>query len=609
MIEDFEVLQPLGATAFGRTYLVVHKEAPGAPRVLELIDRGHTLNGRFMSTLEVERDVALLFRHPVSVRIREVFVEPRQVYIVYDFVVGVRLPRLLKRLKDAGARLQWDLLLFIGIQLAEGLQAAHGQPWAAESPQSLVHGRVRPDLIFVTFDGHVRLLGLGTGVSRGILSQPASVLAYQAPECLRKKRASPSADVYGLGLTLFDAIATRQSFEGKTKDALCQAVAVQPLAPLGGAEIEVPSSVEDLLFAMCRKLPGQRPVDMAAVLSNMHVCLSEPTEAYGERLAGLVATHCEDTVLHVQGLLQSLPSRDLEASAPMSVPPAEASLSAGELISGRYRVLDTLGAGGAAIVYRVEHIGLGRQFALKMLRAELSRLPSVVERFRREAQAIGSLDHPNIVRVTDFGQAEDGSLFTVMHLVDGASLHDILQKLGTLDALTAIEVACGALEGLKCAHAAGVVHRDIKPDNIMLGTKDKVLRVKLVDFGIAQLGGGDPEQPRITETNVVLGTPSYMAPEQASGELVDHRADLYAIGVVLYEALTGRRPFVGPNLMSILAKVLTELPAAFELEPQEGVRAERLVGVVKQALAKDAADRFQDAEHFRQVLLDCRIQP
>ncbi len=608
MIDDYEVLQPLGATAIGRTYLVVRKDAPGVPRVLELVDRSFALNGRFMSTLEVEREVALLFRHPVSVRVHEVFVQPRQVYIVYDFVVGVRLPRLLHRLQDADEPMQWDVLLAIGLQLAEALQSAHARPWAPDSPQGLCHGRVRPETIFVTFDGHIRLMGLGMGVGRALLAQPVSVLAYLAPECLRKRRATRAADIYGLGLTLFDAIAGRQSFVGKSKEAVCEAVAVEPLARLGDSQAHVPAEVEDLLFNMCRKLPGQRPVDMAAVLTRMQAYLPESQDTFSQRLADLVAVHCEDTILHVQGLLQSLPGGDVEARAPLSSVAPDAPLQAGALISERYRVLDTLGAGGAAIVYRVEHVGLGRQFALKMLRAEVSRLPSLAERFRREAHAIGSLDHPNIVRVTDFGQTEDGALFTVMHLVDGASLHDILQKLGTLDAVTAIEVACGVLEGLQCAHAAGVVHRDIKPDNIMLATKDGQLEVKLVDFGIAQMDGGDPTQPRITQSNVLLGTPSYMAPEQAAGEVVDHRVDLYAIGVVLYEALTGKRPFEGPNAVSILAKVLTEIPAPFELEAQQGVRAERLVGVVKQALAKDAGDRFQDAQHLREVLQGCRLK-
>ncbi len=280
-------------------------------------------------------------------------------------------------------------------------------------------------------------------------------------------------------------------------------------------------------------------------------------------------------------------------------------LKAGDVIGDRYRVIDELGEGGMSVVYRVEHMLLLKQMALKLLRPELSSLPSVVERFQLEARSVCQLDDPNIVRVTDFGRQPNGSLYLVMDYLEGESLAARLRHQGQLAPMTAVDVAVQILSGLSHAHRFGVVHRDLKPENIMLVPKFDRTQVKILDFGIAKLAAreeADSAKP-ITQAGTVFGTPRYMSPEQASAEPVDLRADLYAVGVILYECLSGQPPFDGPSAVKILAKVLTEDPPRLNLsEPNKRVGTE-IEAVVMRALEKEKEDRFPTADAFRAALI------
>jgi len=306
------------------------------------------------------------------------------------------------------------------------------------------------------------------------------------------------------------------------------------------------------------------------------------------------------------------PSPTGRGPEPPTVPPDDtddlrAELQPGAVIQDRYRILEELGRGGMSIVYRAEHTLLLKEVALKLLRPELSTLGSVVERFQREARSVCRLDDPNIVRVTDFGRTADGMLYLVMELITGQSLSSVIRDSGPLPLRQAISLVDQILAGLEQAHRFEIVHRDLKPENIMLVQRDGGRQVKILDFGIAKLGGGDEESKSITQAGTVFGTPRYMSPEQAAGEPVDHRTDLYTVGVILYQLLTGRVPFQGDTTVQLLAKVLTQDPPPMQFEaPHDGARAQ-IEAVTLKALSKKPEDRFESARAFRESLDGCLL--
>lgn len=222
----------------------------------------------------------------------------------------------------------------------------------------------------------------------------------------------------------------------------------------------------------------------------------------------------------------------------------------GTTIDHRYEVIGTLGEGGMGIVYHVRHRLLGKPLALKVLRADLARDGDLGQRFIREARAAASVAHPNVVQITDFGNLPSGQPYFVMELLTGESLSALLRKGGPLPAASATRLLTQIVDALAAAHAAGVVHRDLKPDNVLVCPGPSGDIVKVLDFGLAKVAG----QSRLTKAGVVFGTPYYMSPEQASGDPVDERADIYAFGVVMYEVFTGRVPFEADTFMGVLTK-------------------------------------------------------
>ena len=271
----------------------------------------------------------------------------------------------------------------------------------------------------------------------------------------------------------------------------------------------------------------------------------------------------------------------------------------GTVLGGKYRIVRKLGEGGMGAVYAAVQEPLGRKVAVKVLLPVLARDATLVGRFQREAELAASLGHPNIVQVTDFG-VDDGSAFLVMDLLDGESLGGLLERETTLAPSRVCFIAAQVLSALEAAHARGVVHRDLKPDNVYLTSVSGVADlVKLLDFGIARLTEGDGDQ-KMTATGQVLGTPAYMSPEQARGKPVDARSDLYALGVVMYEALSGRMPVNGSNYHELMFAIVGETPTPLAqlvpgLDPT-------LIAVVERAMAKDPNSRYASAAEMRAAL-------
>src|SRR5213083_2128030 len=257
------------------------------------------------------------------------------------------------------------------------------------------------------------------------------------------------------------------------------------------------------------------------------------------------------------------------------------------LFDGRYRIIRKLGSGGMANVYLAEDQELGRRVAIKILNDRHAGDEQFVERFRREAKNAASLSHPNIVSIYDRGEAE-GTYYIAMEYLDGRSLKELIVARGPAPVHVAIDYARQILAAVRFAHRNGIVHRDIKPHNVLVDAED---RLKVTDFGIARSG---PSQ--MTEAGSIIGTAQYLSPEQARGAPVDQRSDLYSVGVVLYELLTGTVPFSGSTPLEIAMKHRSSTP-----EPPSRKRAEvprELDLVVLRALAKDPGDRYHSAEEM-----------
>jgi serine/threonine protein kinase len=268
------------------------------------------------------------------------------------------------------------------------------------------------------------------------------------------------------------------------------------------------------------------------------------------------------------------------------------------MIDGRYRVLKRLGSGGMADVYCAEDTQLGRNVALKLLYRRFAEDSEFVERFRREASSAAGLQHPNIVGIFDRGEW-DGTYYIAMEFLSGHTLKQLIREHGAMPPDLAIDITIQVLRAARFAHKRGIVHRDFKPHNVIL---DEEGRAKVTDFGIARAGASD-----MTETGSIMGTAQYLSPEQAKGEPVSPRSDLYSIGVMLYELLTGRVPFDAESPVTIALRHVSDRPV-----PPAQVNPDvppALDAVVMHALEKRPADRFADADEFIAALEAARAEP
>ncbi len=272
----------------------------------------------------------------------------------------------------------------------------------------------------------------------------------------------------------------------------------------------------------------------------------------------------------------------------------------GASIGGRYRIDEKIGAGGMGTVYRARRLLIGDDVAVKILHFEIMSDPQAVERFRREAQAAARLKHPNAVMIYDFGVSEDGLLYLVMELVEGQSLRQIIRERGPLSPQTATEIVSQVCAVLEESHRQNIIHRDLKPDNIMVSTTAEGFRVKVLDFGIAKLRDTSLTSANITKTGAMMGTPHYMSPEQCMGEELDGRSDVYSLGIVLYEMLTGVVPFNSPVSSAVVVQHVTQQPPplrAINVSVSPKVEA-----VVMSALEKQREARPQTATALTEQL-------
>jgi serine/threonine-protein kinase len=274
----------------------------------------------------------------------------------------------------------------------------------------------------------------------------------------------------------------------------------------------------------------------------------------------------------------------------------------GSTLSGRYQITRKIGQGGMGAVFEATHTLIGKRVAVKVLLDKYARREAIVARLEQEARLASSIGHEHIIDINDFGTTEDGRTFVVMEFLEGESLAECLHREGKLPEQRILRIAYQIASALGAAHAKGIVHRDVKPENVFLLKRKDQDFVKVVDFGISKsLRASDArreeEQVRLTQTGMVLGTPLYMSPEQARGdENLDHRIDIYAVGVIMYELATGRVPFLGTNYLSVISQVLNDEPKSpRSIRPE---LSDEFEAIVMRALEKDKDSRYQSTEEM-----------
>jgi serine/threonine-protein kinase len=285
----------------------------------------------------------------------------------------------------------------------------------------------------------------------------------------------------------------------------------------------------------------------------------------------------------------------------------------GTVVGGRYYVRRLCGEGGMGRVYEAEHIDIGKRVALKILHPAYSQTPDLVERLRREARAASKIAHPNVVDVTDSGTTPEGAFFFVMEYLEGIELGELIYREKRLSVRRTLMIGSQICRALQAAHEVNVIHRDLKPENVLILRRDgQADFVKVLDFGIAKSGndadadvGADGKMRRLTHPGMTMGTPEYMAPEQAAGRAADPRSDVYAAGGLLYEMLSGNTPFEGENFMEILHKKATTMPA-----PLSGVRNDvppQLEAIIMRAMARDPDERPRSMEELDRELQNLAV--
>src|SRR3569623_1419020 len=304
-------------------------------------------------------------------------------------------------------------------------------------------------------------------------------------------------------------------------------------------------------------------------------------------------------------------SRYNTAPMPADGPPASGSFPqappaptlVGTVLDGRYRIIKLIGEGGMDKVYSAEHVHIEKRFAIKLLKQEIVSNAEAVTRFRQEARSSSSIGHRNIIGIDDFGQLSDGRIYMCMELLNGAALNDMIQQPMSADRLLNILIQTG--HGLAAAHAKGIVHRDMKPENIFVTIEAQGQDVpKILDFGIAKVSGNDGGN-HLTRTGTIFGTPFYMAPEQALGNPVDARTDIYAMGVIMYECFAGSLPFQGESFMGILTQHITSEPEPVAQRAQKAGRALPLglAESITRCMQKNPAQRYGSMDELVNALI------
>jgi serine/threonine protein kinase len=633
----YVLLKSLARGGMGEIYVAATGE-PGFQKfcVIKKVIAERTDKGKAARFLD-EAKVVLRLAHANLVPTFDAGEHDGEFYIAMELVEGKDLREIWNRCVRTRTRIPLDVALHVARETARALAYVHSY-----GDLKLVHRDVAPPNILLSYFGEVKLTDFG--LARSVLKQehtaPGVVFgraAYLAPEQARGEIADARSDIYSLGVVVWELLTGHQYLQLQNLDAATamslvrhphtqppsskaawvtpelDGVIMRALAPARedryqSAE-EMRQALSDVIGRLSPRADAERSTEFMRALCGeaMREEQAEREHLLGESI-GLAAQARESTQEQSDDFSDLLtPVRGHRADgtrvAPESAPPVELTPAplaevlrgrstpadfTGRIIEGRYRILRVLGEGGMGTVYAAEHVEIGKGVAVKILHPQYSRQQDLVERFRREARAASRIGHPHIIDVTDFGATEDGCAYFVMEHLDGIDLADVLAHERRLDPARAVQITIQICRALEAAHAAGVIHRDLKPENIFLVARDgRADFVKVLDFGIARSIGQDSS--RLTNPGIAMGTPEYMAPEQAMGGLADRRSDVYSVGALLYEMVTGQPPHGEAEAASALRKQEPPRPPR-ELRSE---LPEELEVVILRALEADPAKRHQ----------------
>jgi serine/threonine-protein kinase len=621
------LLKQIARGGMGEVFLATAGGIEGAERpcVVKIIRREHADDRSFLARFLDEARIQAQLQHPGVAQVLEASTDSSgKPFVVVEHVEGRNLGEVRTRARQLGVRLGWADAVAIGVALGDALCHVHERLDADGRPLSIVHRDLSPQNVMVGYGGDVKLIDFGTarGENRRCHTVSGVVFAkpgYVAPEVANNQPGGAPADLYAFGIMLWELVAGRRFLSGEASEHLALvAKGERKPTPLSGL-VDSPRELDSIIARLTRPSMEERYPSAREAVSDLVLLLKRaPSLADGER--GVRAR-----VAHLMGrLYPAEPARSraefarLVAGARRSNAPAKTTLPtpspapASEaddpaLLPGtRYRLVREIGRGGMGVVYEAFHVDLGRIVALKVLPGEHATSARFSERLRAEARAIAKLRHEHLVTLYDFGLSADGRPYYAMELLEGETLETYMDREKGMDWREAVRLTIQGCRALEVAHRAGVVHRDIKPANLYITTAGSL---KLLDFGVAK-AASDPEAsaPRPGALSLV-GTPEYMAPEQTAGGSADERSDVYALGAVLYELVTGRLPHVASSTVALIdAKNRTNCEPPRQRAPKRGL-PRMLDDAIIRSLERHPEQRFQSAAEFRQVLEEALREP
>jgi eukaryotic-like serine/threonine-protein kinase len=573
--ETYLLLKRIAKGGMGEVFLATSALAiDGAERpcVLKVIRQEHAQDSSFLARFLDEARIQAQLEHPGVVRVllasHDANAKP---YVVLEHVEGRNLSEVRLRIKQLGVSLAWPDAVAIAIGLADALAHIHERTDACGRPLAIVHRDLSPQNVMVGYSGDVKVIDFGTarGHNRRCHTVSGIVYAkpgYVAPEVANSQAGGVPADLYAVGVMLWELLAGCRFITGDAAEHLAAVGAgTKVITPIAEA-VDAPPELDSI----CQRLTATKIEDRFESASEACHDLAQllkraPSTTDGQRsvrvrisqlMQRLYPAEPTRTRAEFQRLVAAARSIQPPASAIAPSPspaPAEPEQPAERVLAGTRYVLDeAIGEGASSVVYRATHVDLRRKVALKLY--QLSTSTVAVDGFRQEARHIAALNHDNIVKVHDFGSTASGQAYLSMEHLEGESLDKRIQAQGPLEWRSALLLCVQICRALEHAHAAEVIHGDLKPANLFL-TEQGTL--KLLDFGVSALArqASSPADAEL-ESFKLSGTPEYLAPEQIRGEPASVRTDLYALGVVLFEMLTGARPHEANSLAILLGQKL-----------------------------------------------------
>jgi len=608
------LLKPLAHGGMGRLFLAFAGEMGGFEKlcVIKRV-RATGQNQSLVRRFQDESKVVVKLSHGNLVQVFDVGAVGDEVYLAMEHVEGRDLRDVMVRCDETRTPVPVEVALYITMQVLRGLHYTHNY-----GNLKLVHRDICPSNVLVSFFGEVKItdFGLAQSVLKQEMTAPGKVygrFSYLAPEQARREEADLRTDLYATGIILWELLVGQPMRPGAQDDPSTTLSVIRSgkVVPPSSRSSRVPSELDAVVARALQarredrySTSDQMRGELARVLARRNPAFDAGGVAsFMRRLYGdqIDAARREREALLAQDF-----SRLRRPSAPMPLsgsPPGEPEDLSGQVVDGRYKVMRLLGEGGMGAVYEAEHMEIGRHMAIKIMHAAYSSHPETMARFRQEARSATQIGHPNIVEVTDSGTTADGRLFFVMELLSGEDLAQVMTETRIVPARRALRITLQICKALHAAHEAGIVHRDLKPENVFLIEREgKGDFVKILDFGIAKnvelAKRGDS---RLTHPGMAMGTPEYMAPEQAAGADIDRRIDIYATGAMLYEMLTGHLPHEGENLMQVLSRKASQPvtpPRRYRREMPEGLEQ-----VILGAIAAERDQRYSTMEEFASALL------